>query len=219
MMSRIIELSDFECRMISIFAEETAKTQQAIEFGQKKSKPRGVKEIARDTQIGKIAEVGVAKMLKSDFGLHLPINYEIYPAGECDDNDITINNWTIDIKSTRNGKWLLFERSKMAYRQRSGTLPDMIIMCKTPWDEDTDSPKGKSVELVGCVGTQRLIKGGRGVHRIKAGDCLPGTKCRLLSDNYAVRFDDLDGVDSLKDYVAYMLKHEPRRQNGSKNQV
>lgn len=212
-MSRTIELTDYECKMISAFADETAKTQQAVEFGQRKSKPRGVKEIARDTEIGKMAEVGVAKMLKSDFGLHLPINYEIYPSGECDDNDITINNWTIDIKSTRNGRWLLFERKKMEYRRKSGTLPDVIIMCRTPWDEVTDRPKGRSVELVGCVGIRRLIKGGKGVRRIRAGECLPGTRCRLLADNYAVCFEDLDGVESLKSYIAYMLAHEPRRNN------
>ena len=41
-------------------------------------------------------------------------------------------------------------------------------------------------------------------------------ECRMIS---IFAFDDLDDVDSLKDYVAYMLKHEPRRQNGRKNQV
>ena len=59
------------------FSNESAKSQQDIEFGQRNTAPRSIKEIARDNLIGKMAEVAVVKMLREDYQLHLPINYEI----------------------------------------------------------------------------------------------------------------------------------------------
>ena len=85
---RTIQLTDHEYNMCVQFSNESAKSQQDIEFGQRNTMPRSVKEIARDNLIGKMAEVAVVKMLREDYQLHLPINYEIYPRGEWDDNDI-----------------------------------------------------------------------------------------------------------------------------------
>ena len=63
-MSKIITLSSFEMKQCRDFSLESAESQQPIEFGQHDTKPRSKKEIARDNLIGKMAEVGVAKMLQ-----------------------------------------------------------------------------------------------------------------------------------------------------------
>lgn len=202
-----ISLTDYEYQLCSLFSKESAKTQQRIEFGQRSTRRRSVEEIARDNMIGKMAEVAVAKTLRRDFGLHLPVNYEIYPNGECDDNDIVINRWSFDIKSTRKGSYLLFERNKVLYRQKNGTLPDVVMMCRTPWDDRNDCPSSRTVDLIGCIGMNTLIDpASRNVYRLKAGDFLPETRCRLQADNYAVRFENLADFHSS---IQYILTHEP----------
>ncbi len=204
---RTIQLTDHEYNMCVQFSNESAKSQQDIEFGQRNTTPRSVKEIARDNLIGKMAEVAVVKMLREDYQLHLPINYEIYPRGEWDDNDIEVNRWTIDIKSTRKGHFLLFEHNKVNFRKENGKLPDMIIMCRTPWNEATDSPASHAVELIGCISMRKLLNpNNKFVYNLKAGECIPGTRSRLQAANYAVEFGNLSDIKVAMDYV---LSHEP----------
>ena len=199
-----VELTDYEFTLCGLFSHESAKTQQKIEFGQKTTVPRSVREIERDNMIGKMAEVAVAKTLHKDFGLHLPVNYEVYPRGECDDNDIVINNWSLDIKSTRRGRFLMLEYAKVNYRLESGTMPDVVVACKTPWNEREDRPEGKRVDVIGCISTKRLVNPkSADVYRLRAGECIPGTMCRLQAGNYAVRFDKLS---DFHDSVEWMLK-------------
>ena len=78
-----IALSEDEMNKCKEFSLKSAMTQQAVEFGQKNTKPRDTKEIARDNMIGKMAEVAVNKMLRRDFGIHYPVNFDIYGRGEC----------------------------------------------------------------------------------------------------------------------------------------
>lgn len=106
-----------------------------------------------------MAEVAVSRMLREEYGIHFPVNFDIYPRGEWDDCDVQIKAWTIDIKSTRSGKWLLFETSKLKMRQNQkiNNLPDAVIMCRTPWDRDNDKPRG-SVELIGAISVYALLK-------------------------------------------------------------
>ena len=206
MSKRTIRLTDHEYCMCVQFSNESAKSQQDIEFGQKSTAPRSIKEIARDNLIGKMAEVGVAKMLREDYQLHVPINYEIYPRGEWDDNDIEVNRWTIDIKSTRKGHYLLLEHNKVNFRREHGNLPDMIIMCRTPWNEDTDLPADQTVELIGCISLKKLLDPkSTFVYNLRAGECIPGTRSKLQAANYAVEFEDLSDIKKAMDYI---LSHE-----------
>ena len=99
----MVNLTSDEMEKCISFSKKSAESQQPIEFGQHDTLPRDTAEIARDNLIGKMAELAVSRKLRELFGLHIPIDYEIYPRGEWDDCDISINGWNIDIKSTRIG--------------------------------------------------------------------------------------------------------------------
>ncbi len=190
------------------FSKKSAESQQAIEFGQRDTKPRNTSEIARDNLIGKMTEAAVSRMLREEFGIHYPVNFDIYPRGEWDDCDVQIKAWNIDIKSTRTGQWLLFEVDKLKMRQNQtiNNLPDSIFMCRTPWNRDTDTPKG-TVELVGAISLQTLLSDNSIVKRLRKGDYIPKTKTKLQADNYAVNFSDLN--HDWKVIINYMLKNSP----------
>ena len=168
MNKRIIVLSDSELEKCKVFSVKSAKTQQAIEFGQADTKARSETEIARDNLIGKMAEVAFARMLKEDFEIDIPLDFEVYDRGKWDDNDMVINGWNIDIKSTRIGHWLLIEWSKLNFRQKQGELPHAFFMCKTDWDMKNDVQKG-TVELVGSISLNKLRKDRPNIHIIKKG--------------------------------------------------
>ncbi len=206
---KIITLTPDEMQKCITFSEESAKSQQQIEFGQKDTKARSVKEIARDNLIGKMAEVAVSRMLREEYGIHFPVNFDIYPRGEWDDCDVQIKAWTIDIKSTRSGKWLLFETSKLKMRQNQkiNNLPDAVIMCRTPWDRDNDKPRG-SVELIGAISVYALLKNSNNkVIFLKKHDFIPNTKTKLQADNLAIQFEDIN--HDWDKIIDYMVKNMP----------
>lgn len=198
----VITLTPDEMQKCIEFSKKSAETQQDIEFGQKDTKPRQTEEIARDNLIGKMAEVAVLRMLREKYGIHYPVNYEIYPRGEWDDCDVKIGGWSIDIKSTRIEKWLLFETNKLKMRQsqKINNL-DALIMCKTPWNMDKDEPKG-TVELIGLISMKKLLSSDPKVKHLKKGDFIPNTKSKLQAENLAVAFDDLEhNWDMMIDYM------------------
>ncbi len=207
-MAKTIVLTEYEMQRCVSFSNESAKTQQAIEFGQSDTVPRRTQEIARDNLIGKMAETAVSRMLREDFGLHYAVNFDIYPRGEWDDFDLQINSWNIDIKSTRIGQWLLFEVDKLRMRQNQAVnnLPDAVFMCRTPWIRESDSPEG-SVELIGSVSLKTLLSPSKKVLRLKKGDFIPYTKSRLQAENFAINFRDLNSDWEL--IINYMLKNPP----------
>lgn len=198
----VITLTPDEMQKCIEFSKKSAETQQDIEFGQKDTKPRQTEEIARDNLIGKMAEVAVLRMLREKYGIHYPVNYEIYPRGEWDDCDVKIGGWSIDIKSTRIEKWLLFETNKLKMRQsqKINNL-DALIMCKTLWNMDKDEPKG-TVELIGLISMKKLLSSDPKVKHLKKGDFIPNTKSKLQAENLAVAFDDLEhNWDMMIDYM------------------
>ncbi len=203
----VITLTPDEMQKCIEFSQKSAETQQDIEFGQKDTKPRPTKEIARDNLIGKMAEVAVLRMLREKYGIHYPVNYEIYPRGEWDDCDVKIGGWSIDIKSTRIGKWLLFETNKLKMRQsqKINNL-DALIMCKTPWNMDKDEPIG-TVELIGLISMRKLLSSDPKVKHLKKGDFIPNTKSKLQAENLAVAFDDLEHNWDMM--IDYMTKNPP----------
>lgn len=205
---KTITLSEYDMKRCIDFSKESAESQQAIEFGQSDTVPRRTEEIARDNLIGKMAEVAVTRMLREDFDLHYSVNFEIYPRGEWDDFDVQINGWNVDIKSTRNGRWLLFEVDKLKMRknQKNNNLPDAIFMCRTPWNRETDEPIG-NVELIGAVSLGFLLSNDPKVKRFKKGDYIPYTKVRLQAENYGVHFDDINS--DWGSIITYMLNNTP----------
>lgn len=200
---KTVVLSDDEYQRCANFSKASALTQQDIEFGERQTAPRNVDEIARDNMIGKMAEIAVAKML-NEYGIDADVNFDIYGRGEWDDDDFYIKGWRVDVKSTRSGQWLLFELNKMKMRDRQGLLPDALFMCKTEWDRNTDTPK-RSVELIGAISLFTLIRNGK---RIRKGQCIPNTSCKLQADNFAVHFDDLNH-DWRRIITEYMNSNPP----------
>lgn len=182
------------CRM---FAEESCRTQQAIEFGQRDTAPRKAQEVAQDTFLGKLGEVAVAHFLRRKYGIHAPLDWEVYPAFEADDCDIQIKAWSIDVKTTARGKWLLFDSDKMLQRLRQGNVPDAVIGCRC---ED-----GKTVYIMGAIATTNLLSGAV----LKKGDYLPGTECRLQADNYGIQMEKLN--NDWDKIVKTMITQVPRK--------
>lgn len=173
------------------FSRVSAKTQQDIEFGQRDTAPRSVREIGRDSLIGKLAEVALARMLEERFKLHIDLDFGIYDRGVWDAQDAQINGWNIDVKCTREpGRWLLVEWSKLNFRQREDKLSHLYVMAVAGWDRGGDMPTG-AVDLVGCVSLNRLKPDiGHTLIRRK-GDPIPGTQTPLQADNYCIHKDHL----------------------------
>lgn len=192
---RTIQLTDYEYMMCVLFSEESARSQQKIEFGNKATAKRFNREIREDTLCGKMAEVAFARMLREDYKLHLPVNYEVYPRGEWDDEDVIVNGKLIDIKSTQRGRFLLIENNKMNFRKEQKKTPDIIVMCRSDIEN-------RLVEIVGCISTKKLVDGrNEKVKRLKSGEFIPGTGVKLQADNYCVRFEDLCDIKSAFDYL------------------
>lgn len=204
MQYRTITLTAEELQKSKDFSVRSALTQQAIEFGQSDTKARDLSEIARDNMIGKMAEIAFARMLKEDFNIDIPIDFEIYERGKWDDNDMIINGWNIDIKSTRIGHWLLIEWSKLNFRQKQGKLPHAFFMCKTQWDTENDTPLG-TVELVGSISLNRLVANQPHVYSIRKGERLPGTRAFLQADNFGVKFEHLNS--NWNEVINYILEN------------
>jgi len=203
-----IELSEYQFTLCKLFSEESAKTQQRIEFGEISTGQRSIAEVTRDNLIGKMAEAAICSMLWSDFGLRIPVNYDVYPRGEYDDEDIRINGWSIDVKATRSGRFLLLEDHKIRFRLAEQKLPDVIAVCRVPWDRVSDVPAGRSVELVGCVSISRLLNPKtKCVSRLSSGQFIPNTLCRLQSSSYCMDFAYLT---DMRRSIELMLSHKRR---------
>jgi len=188
----IITLTPEELQKCRTFSIESARSQQDIEFGQSDTIPRSVAEIARDNLIGKMAEAAFKNFLRSRYGVETQIDYNIYRRGVWDNNDLTINGWNIDIKSTRSGHWFLIEWNKLSFRRQQNSLPDCFFICRTPWNLETDTPKG-TVELCGAVSLQTLCRRDPRILTLRKGELLPGTRypTPLQADNYAIEFTHL----------------------------
>ena len=74
-----VTLTKDELTKCKFFSLKCAENQQAIEFGQKTTKARDVKEIARDNLIGKIAETAFSRIMKEQCGIDVPLDFNYYP--------------------------------------------------------------------------------------------------------------------------------------------
>lgn len=186
-----IALSADELEMCRTFAIRCAESQQAIEFGQHDTAQRGLPEISRDNMIGKIAEVAFAKMMRTQYGLDVPLDFDYYPRGKWDAQDTVVNGWRIDIKATRQGgRWMLIEWSKLNFRFNGHGLPHLFVIASVGWNREQDIPTGR-VDLIGCVTLFKLQDGVATTRVLHKGECIPGTSTTLQADNFAILFSDL----------------------------
>ena len=202
-----IRLTDDELKKCIEFSRTSAPNQQAIEFGQRTTQARGTGEIARDNLIGKIAEVAFRKMMKENYGIDVPLDFNYYPRGQWDNQDAVINGWRIDVKGTRRGgQWMLIEWNKLNFRQRDNNLSHVYVMFSVDWDRETDRPTGR-VSYEGAASLEKLRPDCKTTKVLRKGDTLPGTRTKLQADNYGIHFRDL--YKHLNHFVDYLRRSEP----------
>ncbi len=202
-----IRLSQDELNRCIEFAQKSAPNQQAIEFGQRTTKPRRIGEIARDNLIGKIAEVAFSKMMKENYDIDVPLDFNYYPRGQWDSQDAVINGWRIDVKGTRQGgRWMLIEWNKLKFRQRDNNLSHLYVMFSVAWDRIADCPTGL-VSYEGAVSLSRLNSKCKTTKVLRKGDVIPGTHTTLQADNYGIQFSDL--YKHLNHLVQHLTTKEP----------
>ena len=169
-------------------------------------KARSENEIARDNLIGKIAEVAFSKMMKENYGIDVPLDFN-YPRGQWDNQDAEINGWRIDVKGTRSGgRWMLIEWNKLNFRQRDNNLSHLFVMFTVDWDRNSDQPTGK-VSYRGAVSLAKLKDGIPTTVVLRKGSILPGTKTHLQADNFGIQFKDL--YKHLNHLVEYLRAAPP----------
>ena len=199
-----IVLTDAEMDKCREFSRISAASQQAIEFGQHTTKARPEKEIARDNLIGKMAEVAFSKMMKENYGIDVPLDFNYYPRGQWDGQDAEINGWRIDVKGTRSGgRWMLIEWNKLDFRQRDNNLSHLFVMFTVDWDRSADQPTGE-VSYQGAASLVKLKESVPTTVVLRKGAVIPGTQTHLQADNYGIRFGDL--YKHLNHLVKFLLK-------------
>lgn len=189
------------------FSQRSAPNQQAVEYGEKKTVPRKPCEIARDNLIGKIAEVAFSKMLKENYDIEVPLDFNYYPRGKWDDQDAVINGWKFDVKGTKKGgHWLLIEWNKLDFRQKENKLSHIYVMFSVGWNKVLDYPTG-IVSYEGAASLRKLCASCPTTKILQKGDKLPDTKTDLQADNYGIQFKDL--YKHLDHLVSYITEHRP----------
>lgn len=183
-----IKLSNEEIEFCLEFSKKCAKNQQDIEFGQHDTKARSKSEIARDNLIGKLAEVAFASFLQKNYNITAQLDFEYYPRGVWDGQDVEINSWRIDVKGTRPGaEWLLVEWNKLNFRKKENRPSHVYVMAIVGWDRKNDIPNGE-VELIGYAYLEQLNNNISGTYILRKGKKLPGKNVYLQADNYGIPF-------------------------------
>lgn len=207
-----IEITEKELEDCIDFAKKSAPTQQDIEFGQHDTEARPVKEISKDTLIGKIAEVAFSKIMHENYGLDIKLDFNVYPRGQYDAQDAVVNDWRIDVKGTKQGgHYLLVEWNKLDFRQIENRLSHVYTMFSVGWDKKTDSPN-RIVKYAGAVTLRALCENPDWIDTktLRKGEYIPGTKKRLQADNYGIEFADLN--QNLDGLVRTMKKRKPNNE-------
>lgn len=131
-------------------------------------------------------------MLRDEYGISVELDFNYYPIGVWDEQDVQINGWCIDVKGTRpGGKWLLVEWNKLRFRKEEGKLPHVIVAAVVGWDRDKDQPTG-TADIKGYCFLEQLKDGVEGTHLLKKGKQLPETSVLLQADNFGRRFCSLE---------------------------
>ena len=98
-------------------------------------------------------------MMKENYGIEVPLDFNYYPRGQWDNQDAVINGWRIDVKGTRKGgQWMLIEWNKLNFRQRDNNLSHLYAMFTVDWDRAKDQPTGRA-SYKGAVSLNKLKAG------------------------------------------------------------
>ena len=207
-------LSEKELNDCKEFAEQSAPTQQYIEFGQHDIRARDVNEIARDNLIGKIAEVAFKRIVEENYpdAGEIPLDFNVYQRGVYDSQDANINGTLIDIKATREGgEWFLIEWNKLNFRAREKHLPHYFVFFTVGWDRKTDQPTGGAT-FEGIIPIEWLSKEHvdqeERILVLRRGKNIPGKDVCLQADNYGINKRHISR--SLDYYMRLMVKNDKK---------
>lgn len=185
----IPETSMAKCKS---FAIEVEKYTVSTEFRQSDNSPRSRNEKIKDTLMGKLGEEAFAIFLKQKYNIDVDLDFNIYKTKEKgDDQDVELNGFRIEIKSTRSrSKWLLVDFSNLISKEKIDKLPHVYVLCIVGWDKENDTPLNH-VDIVGYAPHTRFKSGYKNTRIISKGQCLPNTNCRLQASNYGIHIDNL----------------------------
>lgn len=209
-------LSEEELNLCIKFSEQSAPTQQDIEFGQKDIKARDVKEIVRDNLIGKIAEVAFKRIIEINYpdAGTIPLDFAVYERGKYDNQDAKINEALIDIKATREGgEWFLIEWSKLKFRASEKQLPHYFVFFTVGWDRRKDLPTGtatfEGIIPIEWLSKEHVLKEPR-IQVLKKGEKIPGKEVSLQADNYGI---NKKYISKSLDYYMGLMLHNIEKYN------
>lgn len=209
-------LSEEDLNLCVEFSEQSAPTQQDIEFGQNDIKARDVKEIARDNLIGKIAEVAFKRIIEKNYpdAGEIPLDFSVYERGKYDNQDANINETLIDIKATREGgEWFLIEWNKLNFRAREKHLPHYFVFFTVGWDRRKDQPTGKAIFEglipIEWLSKEHVLKEPR-IRVLKRGEKIPGKDVCLQADNYGI---NKKYISRSLDYYMRLMIHNEKKYN------
>lgn len=194
-MGKIVDIDKAHILQLEEFSLATANKMQAVEFGNKKTKKRPAKEIARDIMIGKVAELAVAMHLQNITGIRTALDLNIYPRGIGDTADFLFGTHRIDIKATRQtGRYLLISEHNLITRKEQGTLPHSFILVIVGWENDKFSGKTfiggytfiEDICDVNKIGTPDIALGQ--AFYVAAGKKLGGTEMKMQANNLAIHY-------------------------------
>lgn len=200
------------------FSNESAKTQQACEYGQLDSPKRRVQEIAIDNMIGKLGEFAVKKFL-AEHAIEIALDMNIYDYGQYDSCDFNYRGWTCDVKCTKSfGKHFLIEWNKLQFRADLNELPHYFVMTRLVdnsflSNKKESLPSSICVELVGYCDIRALHENNKNISIIDRGHFIPGTTTPLTAKSFCIPFKNLDKdwetfVKILKERTPFELKNQ-----------
>lgn len=191
------------------FADMSAPNQQAVEF-QELGRRRAVHEIARDIFVGKLTEVAYAQVLGELTDLAIELDFNVYPPGVWDNQDICVNRWRLESKGIRGGNWLLVHWNSLRYRQREDALPHVYLLGIVSWNRDRDDLSPNPYVLcVGYATLVELIEGYPGTQILLQNQHIPHTNMPLQTHNFGRHRDDLH--NDWPQLVTLLTQSEPFR--------
>lgn len=186
-------LSDKEYFDCENFAINSAKTQRENRSGG--TLVRSIEFIASDTLRGKVAEVlAIHFFAQEPFRINnIPLDFNVYPRGKWDDQDLKINQIRIAIKSAKwFSKWLLLETKDI----ERGDTYDFYIFIVVAKDY-------KSGTIMGYVTKEEIINDPKTL-KLKKGEYIPGTSTALDANNYARHYSNLH--NSEEEWIKFIKK-------------
>lgn len=180
MVEHVITLNDDQLNLCRDFSKKTAQTQREHRSGGYQL--RSIRTIELDTLRGKIGEYIVKIFLEnSPFNIsEIRLDFNVYPRGEWDDNDFSINDLNFSVKSAKwFSKWLLLETKDII----RGDLYDVYVFVVV--NEDF-----RSGRVMGFATKEDILHDDNTL-KLKKGELIPYTRTHLDADNHARHFQYL----------------------------